>query len=123
MSSNENFEFIELIGEGRYGEVHKIYNPNTDRIEVLKIIKKKIHRFNQDESFNREKTAWSKIDDHVNIATLYDAGYANETHFFRSHCCHIIVTVMFSHFSPPWSCCYRKAYVAVSFAYCVKSFF
>ena len=68
----ENYEILETIGKGGFGEVKKVWHKKLDIIRALKIIKKSKYRTQNEIKMIKNEINIMKSVDHPNILKLFE---------------------------------------------------
>jgi len=77
----KDYEIINLIGSGSFGSVYKIKMRNTELIRALKIVKKEIVTFqDDDQQFLKEIEILSQLD-HPNILKIYEFFFDGDNYY------------------------------------------
>lgn len=76
LSSPDEWEIVESIGEGTYGEVFKVRNTKTDQIAAAKVIDSILEKV---EEVLPELDILKKYSDHPNVAGFYGAYIKRDT--------------------------------------------
>src|SRR5262245_48186593 len=76
------YRLLEKLGEGGMGFVYKAHHQKMGRTVALKVIRKeKLSNATAVRRFEQEIRVVSQLS-HPNIVTAFDAGQANDTHYF-----------------------------------------
>lgn len=76
------YRLLDRLGEGGMGQVYKAFHQPMNRVVALKVIKKeKLAKAEAVSRFYQEIRAAAQLH-HPNIVVAYDAGQADDTHFF-----------------------------------------
>lgn len=67
-----NYEILEFIGQGGFGEVKKVRHKELDVIRALKVIKKSKYKSPQELKMIKNEIAIMKLVDHPNIVKLFE---------------------------------------------------
>jgi calcium-dependent protein kinase len=67
-----NYEVLEVIGKGGYGEVKKVKHKELDVIRALKVIKKSRYKSAAELKMIKNEISIMKVVDHPNIVKLYE---------------------------------------------------
>jgi calcium-dependent protein kinase len=67
-----NYEVLEVIGKGGYGEVKKVKHKELDVIRALKVIKKSRYKSQAELKMIKNEISIMKVVDHPNIVKLYE---------------------------------------------------
>lgn len=67
-----NYEVMEVIGKGGYGEVKKVKHKELDVIRALKVIKKTRYKSAAELKMIKNEISIMKVVDHPNIVKLYE---------------------------------------------------
>ena len=77
----KNYEVLEVIGSGGYGEVKKVRHKELDVIRALKIIKKSRYKSAAELKLIKNEIAIMKVVDHPNIVKLFEFFEDDESFF------------------------------------------
>jgi len=67
-----NYEILEIIGKGGFGEVKKVRHKELDVIRALKVIKKSKYKTPTEIKMIKNEIAVMKLVDHPNIVKLFE---------------------------------------------------
>ncbi len=67
-----NYEILEIIGKGGFGEVKKVRHKELDVIRALKVIKKSRYKTASELKMIKNEIAIMKLVDHPNIVKLFE---------------------------------------------------
>ena len=67
-----NYEILEIIGKGGFGEVKKVRHKELDVIRALKVIKKQKYKTPAEIKMIKNEIAVMKLVDHPNIVKLFE---------------------------------------------------
>lgn len=67
-----NYEIMEVIGKGGFGEVKKVKHKELDVIRALKVIKKSRYKTASEIKMIKNEIAIMKLVDHPNIVKLFE---------------------------------------------------
>lgn len=76
-----NYDVLEIIGKGGYGEVKKVKHKQLDVIRALKIIKKSRYRSAAECKMIKNEISIMKVVDHPNIVKLFEF-FEDEENFY-----------------------------------------
>ena len=77
----KNYEILEVIGQGGFGQVKKCKHKELDVIRALKVIKKSRYKSPAELKMIKNEIAIMKIVDHPNIVKLYEF-FEDEENFY-----------------------------------------
>lgn len=67
-----NYEILEIIGKGGFGEVKKVRHKELDVTRALKVIKKQKYKTPAEIKMIKNEIAVMKLVDHPNIVKLFE---------------------------------------------------
>ena len=82
-----NYEVMEVIGKGGYGEVKKVKHKELDVIRALKVIKKTRYKSQAELKMIKNEISIMKIVDHPNIVKLYEFFEDDENFYIIQEFC------------------------------------
>jgi len=82
-----NYEVLEVIGKGGYGEVKKVKHKELDVIRALKVIKKSRYKSQAELKMIKNEISIMKVVDHPNIVKLYEFFEDDENFYIIQEFC------------------------------------
>ena len=82
-----NYEVLETIGKGGFGEVKKVKHKELDVIRALKIIKKQRYKSMSELKMIKNEIAIMKLVDHPNIVKLFEFFEDDESFYIITEYC------------------------------------
>jgi len=82
-----NYEVLEMIGSGGYGEVKKVRHKQLEVIRALKIIKKSRYKSAAELKLIKNEIAIMKVVDHPNIVKLFEFFEDDENMYIITEYC------------------------------------
>jgi len=76
-----NYEMMEVIGKGGFGEVRKVRHKELDIVRALKIVNKSKYKSAAELKMIKNEINNMKLVDHPNIVKLFEF-FEDESHFF-----------------------------------------
>jgi calcium-dependent protein kinase len=83
----KNYEVLETIGQGGYGEVKKVRHKDLDVIRALKIIRKTKYRNPAELKMIKSEISNMKLVDHPNIIKLFEFFEDQENFYIITEYC------------------------------------
>lgn len=83
----ENYEILETIGKGGFGEVKKVKHKKLDIVRALKIVRKKKYRTQAEIKTIKNEINIMKAVDHPNIMKLFEVFEDNENFYIIMEYC------------------------------------
>ena len=83
----ENYEILETIGKGGFGEVKRVRHKQLDIVRALKIIQKKRYRTQQEVKMIKNEISIMKAVDHPNILKMFEFFEDEEKLFIITEYC------------------------------------
>lgn len=82
-----NYEILEIIGKGGFGEVKKVRHKELDVIRALKVIKKSRYKSPSELKLIKNEIAIMKLVDHPNIVKLFEFFEDDESFYIITEYC------------------------------------
>lgn len=82
-----NYEILEVIGSGGFGEVKRVKHKQLDVIRALKIIKKSKYKTPAEIKMIKNEIAIMKLVDHPNIVKLFEFFEDDESFYIITEYC------------------------------------
>lgn len=82
-----NYEVLDLLGQGGFGEVKRVRHKELDVIRALKIIKKSKYKSPAELKMIKNEIAIMKLVDHPNIVKLFEFFEDDENFFIITEYC------------------------------------
>jgi calcium-dependent protein kinase len=83
----KNYEILEVIGSGGFGEVKKVKHKELEVIRALKIIKKARYKSPAELKLIKNEIAIMKVVDHPNIVKLFEFFEDDENMYIITEYC------------------------------------
>lgn len=83
----KNYDVLEIIGKGGYGEVKKVRHKELDVIRALKVIKKSRYKSAAECKMIKNEIAIMKVVDHPNIVKLYEFFEDDDSFYIITELC------------------------------------
>ena len=77
----KNYEILEVVGQGGFGQVKKVRHKELDVVRALKILKKSRYRSQAELKMIKNEIAVMKVVDHPNIVKLFEF-FEDEENFY-----------------------------------------
>ena len=82
-----NYEILEVIGKGGYGEVKKVRHKELDVVRALKVIKKSRYKSTAEIKMIKNEISIMKVVDHPSIVNLYEFFEDDENFYIIQEFC------------------------------------
>jgi calcium-dependent protein kinase len=82
-----NYEVLEVIGKGGYGEVKKVRHKELDVVRALKVIKKSRYKSTAELKMIKNEISIMKVVDHPSIVKLYEFFEDDENFYIIQEFC------------------------------------
>ena len=82
-----NYEVLEVIGKGGYGEVKKVRHKELDVVRALKVIKKSRYKSAAELKMIKNEISIMKVVDHPSIVKLYEFFEDDENFYIIQEFC------------------------------------
>jgi calcium-dependent protein kinase len=82
-----NYEILEIIGQGGFGEVKKVRHKELDVVRALKVIRKSRYKSVAELKMIKNEIAIMKLVDHPNIVKLFEFFEDDENFYIITEFC------------------------------------